>query len=91
MTLQIQKKIHFDANLAVSVKDENGNEYDNIYATFSADIDTNGIPSSLSYYIADKDLYKANLKTFRDAYTQFQNEVFTEADAMSVTTPTEGA
>ncbi|MGG7601954.1 hypothetical protein [Weissella cibaria] len=52
------------------------------YASFSGTVDESGVPT-MSYYISDEAVYKANLKAFRSAWTDFQNAVFDEADSIT--------
>lgn len=49
------------------------------FVTFQGSVDANGMPSN-NYYISDNDVYRNNLKLFREYNTAFQDVVFAESD-----------
>lgn len=49
------------------------------FVTFQGSVDANGMPSN-NYYISDNDVYRKNLKLFRDYNSKFQDVVFEESD-----------
>lgn len=71
----ITKTLQFNQTLSVN-KDDGGASN---YASFNGTVDDGGVPT-VNYYIGDDVLYKENLKSFRDAWSTFQDTVFTEAD-----------
>ncbi|MFR4253175.1 MAG: hypothetical protein ACLT1C_07140 [Weissella confusa] len=73
--MTITKTTNYNASLA----DANGLGYE----TFTGSIDVNGVPTT-SYYINDKEAYKANIKAFRAGLQDFQNAAFADADALAV-------
>lgn len=77
--LDVNKKIHFDGVLSTDATVERNSI---AYTTFLGDVTKDGVPS-MSYYISDENIYKSNLKAFREAWTNFQNIVFDEADKVT--------
>lgn len=71
----ITKTLQFNQTLSVN-KDDGGASN---YASFNGTVDDGGVPA-VNYYIGDDVLYKENLKSFRDAWSTFQDTVFAEAD-----------
>ncbi|MCB5827564.1 hypothetical protein [Weissella cibaria] len=78
MTTQINKTTQFNQQLSVTISD--GGTVN--YASFNGSIDQYGVPS-MSYYINDGAIYREHLSDFRTAWTDFQNAVFDEADAIT--------
>ena len=68
---KIEKSTSF---LAYGIDDNNTR-----FVTFQGSVDANGMPSN-NYYISDNDVYRNNLKLFREYNTAFQDAVFTESD-----------
>lgn len=69
--MDIEKRINFYGYM----RDEN----DMIYVTFNGNIDVDGVPYT-SYTISDNTQYLAHVKEFRKNKSDFENEVFDEAD-----------
>lgn len=69
--MDIEKRINFYGYM----RDEN----DMIYVTFNGNIDVDGVPYT-SYTISDNAQYLAHVKEFRKNKSDFENEVFDEAD-----------
>ena len=75
---KINKTTQFNEQLSITAED--GGTVN--YATLSGSIDQYGVPS-MSYYISDGVIYREHLSDFRTAWTDFQNTVFDEADAIT--------
>ena len=69
--MDIEKRINFYGYM----RDEN----DMIYVTFNGNLDVDGVPYT-SYTISDNAQYLAHVKEFRKNKSDFENEVFDEAD-----------
>ena len=73
--MDIEKRINFYGYM----RDEN----DMIYVTFNGNLDVDGVPYT-SYTISDNAQYLAHVKEFRKNKSDFENEVFDEADKIVV-------
>lgn len=68
---KIEKSTSF---LAYGIDDNNVR-----FVTFQGSVDAQGMPSN-NYYISDNDVYRKNLKLFREYNSAFQDAVFAESD-----------
>lgn len=75
MTTPINKTTQFNQQLTVT--SENGDNTN--YASFNGAIDQYGVPS-VSCYISDNVIYRENVSNFRESWSNFQDEVFAEAE-----------
>lgn len=78
---QIDKTTQFTQDLAITNQDGGTTNY----ATLNGSVDSSGLPF-VSFYIHGGAIYREHLSEFKEAWSEFQETVFSEADKVSKAT-----